>query len=183
MPVPATRDLLGGLDDPFARFWAAYPKRTPNPRARAAAEFARAVRRFGVRPHELIEAARAFAAEQARLAVRPEYIPHARTWLAQERWRDYPPFAPAVEEAAPALEVPPEVAAHAWWSTAGRLGVAPHEFRAFLAPLVVREWHAYERATVLAPSRFVADTVRARFLPVLARVLDLSDPRSVEVLP
>lgn len=181
MPLPLTSEVLGPLAEPFGRFWAAYPARRPNPKAAAAREFARLCRWRREEADALIAAARAFAEECRRLQVRPEYVPHARTWLSQRRFEDYPPFAAAeAVPAAPAGGVPESVRAHAWWPVAGRCGVKPHEFSAYLAPLVVREWHERRRAVVAAPSRFIADTVRARFLAVLARVLEVE---SVEVVP
>jgi hypothetical protein len=181
MPIPSTTAALGQLAEPFGRFWLAYPARRPNPRAAAAREFASLCRHDRTEAERLIAAARAYAEECRRLQVRPEYVPHARTWLSQRRFEDYPPYA--AEEAVPAAPaggVPAAVRAHAWWPVAGRCGVAPHEFSAYLAPLVVREWHERRLAVVAAPSRFVADTVRARFVPVLARVLEVE---SVEVVP
>lgn len=180
MPVKSTDQVLGQLAEPFARFWAAYPARRPNPRAAAAREFARLCRFDRGEAELLIEAARAFAAECRRLQVKPEFIPHARTWLSQLRHLDYPPFVD--EEAVPEAPdggVPEDVRAHAWWAIAGRHGVHPHEFRAYLAPLRVSELHQRDRARVLAHSRFVADTVRARYLGVLREALGV---QTVEVV-
>lgn len=180
-PIATTEQALGRLAEPFERFWAAYPKRTPNPRAAAAREFARLCRHDRAEAELLIVAAGAFAAECRRLAIKPEFIPHARTWLSQRRYLDYPPFAAHPDEVdeRPIGAVPEEVRSHPWWSVAGRLGVAPHEFKAFLAPLTVRHLDMRVRAVVWAPSRFVADTVRARFAGVVARALEVE---TVEVV-
>lgn len=180
-PIPATDQALGRLAEPFARFWVAYPKRTPNPRAAAAREFARLCRHDAREAELLIVAARAFAAECRRHAIKPEFIPHARTWLSQRRFLDYPPFSAHPDEVddRPIGAVPEEVRSHAWWAVAARAGVAPHEFKAFLAPLRVLRLDMRVRAELAAPSRFVADTVRARYAGVVARALEVE---TVEVL-
>lgn len=180
-PIPHTEEALGRLAEPFARFWTAYPKRTPNPRAAAARAFARLCRHDAAEADLLIVAAGAFAAECRRLAIKPEFIPHARTWLSQRRFLDYPPFSTCPDEAdgRPIGVVPDEVRSRPWWAAAGRAGVPPHEFKAFLAPLRVLRLDMRVRAEVAAPSRFVADTVRARYADVLARALEV---QTVEVL-
>lgn len=181
MPVRRIDDVLGPLGEAFARFWAAYPPRQPNPRAAAAREFARLCRFDRAEAERLVAAAAAYAAECRRLAIRPEYIPHARTWLAQARHLDYPPYAP-VPAAAPAggLVVPEEVRRHPWWAAAGRAGVEPHAFKTWLMPLRLSQLIERERARLIAPSRLVADRVRAEFLPVLRRALGVTE---VEIEP
>jgi hypothetical protein len=72
----------------FARFWAAYPKRRPNPKALAEHEFAKLAGE-GVDPERLVAAAAAFAAECTRLGTQAAFVPHARTFLAQRRFSDY----------------------------------------------------------------------------------------------
>lgn len=182
MAIPRTEEALGRLVESFARFWAAYPSRRPNPRAAAAREFKRICWHSAGEAELLIEAARAFRAECARLQIKPEFIPHARTWLAQRRYLDYPPFACHADEAdmQPIGAVPEEVRAHPWWAEAGRAGVAPHEFKAFLMPLRVPLLRQRQLAEVVAPSAFVAEVVRTRYRAVLARALGV---QSVEVTP
>jgi hypothetical protein len=76
-------------DDQFEAFWKAYPPRDgQNPRAIARREFIRQVKR-GASPSDLVGAARAFRAEcKTQDLLHTPYVPHARTWLYQERWRD-----------------------------------------------------------------------------------------------
>lgn len=76
----------------FKRFMAAYPKRKGgSPRQPAERAFRRALRK-GTTPAALVEAAEAFhRAAEADGKVGTEFIPHAATWLNQERWRDSGP--------------------------------------------------------------------------------------------
>ncbi|WP_460452602.1 helix-turn-helix domain-containing protein [Alsobacter sp. SYSU BS001988] len=77
------------LDEPFHRFWAAYPKREgPNPKKPARAEFAAAVRR-GSDPEAILAGAVRFAAHWAkRSGSELRFVPHARKWLRDEAWQD-----------------------------------------------------------------------------------------------
>jgi hypothetical protein len=154
------------IEAAFERLWAAYPQRRPNPRDMARATFRALARR--VDPERLVQAAEAFAAEVRALGIKPEFIPHTRTWLHQRRWQDYPPFKPDPASAAPAAEEP--AIDHPWWPACAG-SVAPHEFRSFLARLWVVDHAEGESALLGAPSRFVADTCRARYLPLLCRAL------------
>lgn len=160
-----TADRDRAVQEAFTRLWAAYPDRRPNPRHAALATFALHVRR-GIDPEHLVQAARAFAAEVKERGIKPEFVPHARTWLHQQRFRDYPPFTKA-----PASSAPVEDAgiSHPWWPAfAG--SVPPHEFRAFVAPLAVERVEG-DSACLRAPSRFVADTARQRYAVLLCRAL------------
>lgn len=88
----------------FEAFWAAYPKRLgPNPKAAAAKVFAKLTR--VISPGDLIRAATTFATECVKLKVDPAFVPHARTWLAQERWTDYL-AQPEAAQAVPATDLP-----------------------------------------------------------------------------
>lgn len=154
------------VEDAFNRLWSAYPDRRPNPRHAALATFALHVRR-GINPEHLVQAAQAFAAEVKERAIKPEFVPHARTWLHQQRWRDYPPFTKALTESAPVEDA--GISEHPWWPAfAG--SVPPHEFRAFVAPLAVERVEG-NSARLRAPSRFVADTARQRYAVLLCRAL------------
>jgi uncharacterized protein YdaU (DUF1376 family) len=94
----ATRPQI--VNDPFEKFWAAYPQRKgANPRKPAKDKFERLVR-DGADPNEITRAAKrytvALAAEQKIDTV---YVAQAVTWLNQERWRDdMPKPAPAQED-------------------------------------------------------------------------------------
>lgn len=158
----------GGLPEAlkpgFEAFWAAYPARRPNPRAKAEARFAFLCR--ALRPDDLVEAARAFAAECAREKIEGPFVPHAATWLGEQRFRDYPPFASLAARATATLPEP----AHEWWPVfRGR--ISPAEFRnwiAVLQPLAVTEG---QEALVEAPTRFIADQVQRDFASLVARAL------------
>lgn len=78
------------MDDDFARFRAAYPKRKgSNPLQPARKSFERAVK-GGVSPEMIISAALVYATEQRDLKhVGTPYVAQAATWLNQQRWADY----------------------------------------------------------------------------------------------
>lgn len=71
------------LNEAFAAFWAAYPRRVGRQAARKAWQRAVAT----VSPEVILEAARRFAADPNRS---PLYTPHPTTWLNQGRWDDDP---------------------------------------------------------------------------------------------
>lgn len=85
----------------FGRFWAAYPVRQDNPKKAALAAFDGLVSR-GVEAEALIRAADAYRAYVRASGMDPKFIPHARTWLSQERFEDYltVPDAPVSAQAA-----------------------------------------------------------------------------------
>jgi hypothetical protein len=69
----------------FEDFWSAFPKRLgSNPKKPAKARFEAALR-DGADPQDLIAAAHRLAAQHPTPSV---YVPHAATWLNQERWKD-----------------------------------------------------------------------------------------------
>jgi len=72
--------------DAFEMFWQAYPKRSgENPKKPAREKFERAVAK-GVDPEDIIAGARRYARQS--IDTEPQYIPMAKTWLNQERWKD-----------------------------------------------------------------------------------------------
>lgn len=83
------RDPAGG--DDFERFWAAYPKRTgANPKHPAGKLFAAAVK-GGADPQAIITGATMYADELRRTGkLGSEHVAQAKTWLSQQRWKDYP---------------------------------------------------------------------------------------------
>ncbi|MFN3858394.1 MAG: hypothetical protein ACK4RV_11670 [Caulobacter sp.] len=91
------------LQTAFERFWTAYPKRRPNPKAMALSLFERLVRK-GEDAEQLITAAERYAQECAALGVENDFIVHAKTFLRQRRFEDYQASAPA--EAAPSPDGP-----------------------------------------------------------------------------
>ncbi len=67
----------------FAAWWELYPRKVGKGAARAA--YYRALRRVGA---ERLQEALAAQIAAGVFGVEPIYIPHAKTWLAQERWDD-----------------------------------------------------------------------------------------------
>jgi hypothetical protein len=73
--------------DIFELFWSAYPKRVAKAKARE--KFERALRKTTL---DKILTALEWQREQAGwLKDDGEYVPHASTWLHNERWDDEPP--------------------------------------------------------------------------------------------
>jgi hypothetical protein len=87
--APAPRPMI---DDPFVRFWSAYPKRDgSNPRKPAQTKFEKLVR-DGADPEAIIAGATRYADElAAQNKLNTVYVAQAKTWLHQERWRDTEP--------------------------------------------------------------------------------------------
>ncbi len=150
------------LDADFRLFWLAYPKRSPNPRALAEAEFAKAVR-AGASPAALTQAAAAYAAECAQKALGSDFVVHAATFLRQRRWEDYVP-AEGAAHAPPSLAAPD----HPLWPRC-----APHldlpTFRAWIGRCQVLG-DTSEELLLSAPSAFVAKHIEREFAPLLKRV-------------
>lgn len=99
VPSPPAADPLA---DEFAGFWQAWPDK----RNRKAAEKAyRAARRRGVPMEAIAAGVRAHRPVfEAKIRVGDgAYVPHAATWLNQERWTDPPPRGPRVNADAEAL--------------------------------------------------------------------------------
>jgi hypothetical protein len=150
------------LEQDFSLFWLAYPKRSPNPRAMAEKEFAKAVR-GGADPAALRHAAAAYAAECAAKGHATDFIVHAATFLRQDRWRDY---APQAAEAAAPSAVPG--VDHPLWARC-----APHidlpTFRAWIGRCQVLA-DTSEELLLSAPSGFVAKRIEAEYAPLLKRL-------------
>ncbi|MDB5851928.1 MAG: hypothetical protein JWP29_5680 [Rhodoferax sp.] len=155
---------------PFAAFWAAYPRRVPNPRAVAALAFAKAVKQ-GATTDQLIAAASAYAAQMKAKGTVEEFIVHASTFLRQQRFLDY---LETTEEAPPAPAEPvhdlwPELLAH----------MDASDFRAWIGRCEVasRDGNALVLA---APSTFIAARIRQDFVQLLQRVLECRVTVTVE---
>lgn len=152
--------LPRALEADFARFWAAYPERRPNPRALAEREFVRAVK-AGAAVHDLEVAAAGYAAEVKRLGTANDFIVHAATFLRQARWRDY--------LATPSLQVGGSAEPfHPLWPA-----MKPHidasTFSAWIGRCQVVEMG--EGLTLITTHRVVAQRVRDDFLPLLRRAV------------
>ncbi len=169
---PAKTGLPRALEAAFARFWASYPERRPNPRALAEKEFAKAVK-AGAAADDLIAAATGYAAEVKLQGTANEFIVHAATFLRQARWRDYlTPEAPIGAPASPAEpphELWPELLSHMDEPT----------FRAWIGRCDVTSRDGAE-LVLSAPSTFIAARIRQEFVPLLKRVLECTVTITVE---
>ena len=164
--------LPARLRGDFEAFWAAYPPRSPNPRALAEAAFGKVVAE-GAAPADLVAAAGAYAAEVKRKGIGEDFVVHARTFLSQRRFLDYlrPPAADA-----PAAPTVRDVDHELW--QAMRLHVSVGDFLRWIAPLAVVTHTEGEAALLQAPTRFHRDWVRTNYaIPLKAalrvRILDI----------
>lgn len=147
----------------FDAFWKAYPPRMPNPKALAEAAFAEAVK-AGRKAEDLVATAANYAAECKQIGTNPAYIPHAATFLRQGRFLDYLPAAVAAVQAGAGTGQAHE--AHDLWpALKDRMSVA--DFRAWIAKCTPRRRHDGEVLELIAPSRFMANHIRAHFMAVL----------------
>jgi len=96
-PLQPFTGVFGALQPPpddFDVFWASYPKRKGgNPRKPALKAWKAALKTGKVCAEDIIAAVKRFAHEE-RESIGTPYIPHARTWLSQERWEAYPAPTP-----------------------------------------------------------------------------------------
>jgi len=156
LPSLFGRALPAPLKADFEAFWKAYPPRRPNPRVQAEVAFVAACRR--ATPAQLVAAAGAFAAECVARKIDPAYVPHAATWLRQDRWADYLAApAPAAEAAEPEGPL--------WQRLRGRIGA--DDYRVWIAKLAIHDWVEGDRILLRAPSTFHRDYVRSNFLALL----------------
>lgn len=70
--------------DDFLQFWGAYPKRPNSSKRNASKKYKIAIRK--TTPEEILKATKKFAKTQ--INKEPQFIPHAATWLHQERYAD-----------------------------------------------------------------------------------------------
>lgn len=89
LPPPVVPEGTTGQthDDHFDEFWSAYPRKDSKQTARKA--FARAAKSHG--SGKLIEEVQRWAGLWSGAGIEKRFIPHAATWLNQERWEDEPP--------------------------------------------------------------------------------------------
>ncbi|MRL67853.1 hypothetical protein [Brevundimonas sp. SPF441] len=157
-PVPAS------VQAAFDRFWAAYPPRADNPKKPALKVFADLVA-GGADAEALVRAAGTFAAHVKSQGFDPKFTPHARTWLAQERFEEW---ATDALVSAPATGPSPD---HPLAALHGRIGDAA--WASYIAPLVITV--SFPGARVEARTRFALDRVRQSWgrdiETVLGRVL------------
>jgi hypothetical protein len=134
-------------DPRFLVFWNAYPK--PDGDSQTAAEIAwAALAKADQLPDgdELAKAAERFAKERSR-AANPPFAPHAKTWLIDKRWRDWP----AAEE--PAVK-PDWADADPAWSKIKALANSRY-WAAWLADCQFDR----ENSTLIAPSPLHAERI------------------------
>lgn len=144
------KTVSAAVQEAFARFWAAYPPRRDNPRKPALQAFAQLVE-GGVDAEALIRAAAAFALHVRAQGFAPNWTPHARTWLAQERFEEWMTAdAPA---SAPDAGPNPEHPLAALCERIGR-----DRWTSYIAPLVITRTDA--AAEVAAPTTFALRRVR-----------------------
>lgn len=165
----AKAGLTPALRADFDAFWAAYPPRRPNPRALAEVAFQAAVKAGSASPADLVAAAAAYAAEVRRKGIAEAYIVHARTFLVQQRYRDY---VPAATVAAPKARA--EIDHPLWPAMRGRIGET--DFHRWIWPLRPVSVVEGERAVLWAPTRFIRDWVRQHY------AIDLKAALSVRIL-
>lgn len=96
-PKGAALDVQGSVDSAvvdFSLFWEHYPRKVGRPVALKA--YVKAMRKasFG----EIRDGLKRWL-EYWERRNEPEYIPHASTWLNQERWNDVPPPLPKAKDA------------------------------------------------------------------------------------
>lgn len=159
--------LAPALHDAFEAFWKAYPTRRPNPKAIARLAFQRAVDE-GADAAQLARAAERFAEEVRREKIEPTFVPHARTFLAQRRYEDYPDPPPAQASERSAEEDP--IRARLLAS-----GMSLAEWTAWIEPLEISVDAATARC--IAPSRLIAERVAQQHLRQLATALGVSAVR------
>lgn len=155
--------LTASLAAAFDRFWKAYPRRSPNPRAMAEAAFMAAVK-AGADPEQLVAAAGAYAALVAEKRTEEQFIAHASTFLREHRYLDYAQ-EPEASEPGPAAAAPD----HPLWSR-----LQAHMDRATFLAWIGRcelEDETDLVVTLKAPSRFIAQHIGAEFRPTLERAL------------
>lgn len=129
----------------FDRFWAAYPYRLDNPKAAAREVFARRVRE-GADPAAIVAAAGRYAAFFKATGRDAIFLPHARSWLNQRRYEDFPAPAPPTPAAPidhPLAWLINEIGLDAWESWIGPLRV--------------------DGATITARTRLALETVAGRW--------------------
>lgn len=123
--VPTTRDLHAE----FEAFWSTVPERKGDPKAAAKKVWLALGEGQKLPPLEsMLAAGRAYAAHHKREKTEPKFIPHTRTWLHQQRFRDWM-----------AIDKPKVVAAPDWadadplWS----------QWKAYVIARDPRDWYIF----------------------------------------
>ena len=140
------------LSEAFEAFWAAYPRRPDNPKAAARLVFERRVRE-GADAAEIVGAAGRYAAFVVAQKIDPPFIPHARTWLSQRRYEDYPVDVQASAPVEPSPEHP-----LAWLK--GQIPVSA--WASWIAPLQVLS-AGDEPARIIAKTDFALRYVKSEW--------------------
>lgn len=147
------------INDDFEAFWAAYPKRPGNPKAPARKEWERLCKRYDFPKVEvMVECARKYAAHCAKDTRGPEFIAHARTWLFQERWKDWQVGnGPDASQTVPQAQKAEPVLDGSWRSQEPWLG-----FRKELGEQVWKAWfdyQTYQQGVLTVKSKFERDYI------------------------
>lgn len=135
----------------FERFWSAYPPRPMDPKAAARKVFFHLLL-TGESGQAITEAAARYAEAVKAEKIEAKFIPHARTWLSQRRFEDYP--APEAETAVVAHPAHPlaalraEIGDAAWASWIAPLVLEPaqDEDGAFTI-VIARTWTAAQKVS------------------------------------
>jgi hypothetical protein len=162
-------EAMMGYPAEFEAFWAAYPKRVgTNPKKLAFRAWEKMRKQASA--EDLTRAATNFAAECAKLKTDPAFVPHARTWLHQERWTDY--VGTPTDTPPPDGEPMPELF---------------HRLRARRPDLTEAVWKSWlaglrfdqqpGRTTIAAPSEFIKNQCETRWGADLAVLLGRIDWR------
>lgn len=96
------------IEADFEEWWKAYPKRIGGNPKKPALEQYRLKRKRGHSAEEMLRGAKALSKQHPEAS---QYVPHARTYLFQERYKDAPPPEPTLVVPPPRSprEPPPEI--------------------------------------------------------------------------
>ncbi|WP_165837798.1 DnaA N-terminal domain-containing protein [Zavarzinia aquatilis] len=172
-------ELPTHLRGAFEAFWSAVPKRPADRPGKAREEFARLVK-GGLDPQALVRAAERYAADVSARRVDPQFIPLVGKWLREGGHEAFPDPAPADEPAE--LTVDTSVTQDPVHTALVAAGMTEADHRSWIARCQLDVDRERSTLLVRAPTRFVADTVRDRFGPILLRAfgvqaVEYSSPR------
>ncbi|PWR17694.1 DnaA N-terminal domain-containing protein [Zavarzinia aquatilis] len=165
-------DLPIQLREAFEAFWKAVPKRPADRPGKARDEFGRLVKR-GVDPQALVRAAGRYAADVRARSVDPQYIPLVGRWLREGGHEAFPDPVPAEEPAE--LTVDTSVTQAPVHTALVVAGMTDADHRSWIARCQLDVDRDRSALLVRAPSRFIADTIKERFVPVLKRAFSVRE--------
>lgn len=165
--------------DAFDMFWSVYPHPAGDPMKPARDQWLEALR-TGADPDQVIAAARAYATSLRARENRWQACAQAKTWLKEERWRDWAPRSTvdAPDPREPSVETGEPVAG-LWRQTWNRLrSERPDVFQAWVARLVLVGMEG-DDLTLRAPTRFHATWVSQNLADWIGRTAG----RRVRIVP